>query len=540
MKRYLDRLLPAVIIAVISWTLYANSQGSNSPGSRVTVVNPLSSPAIVTCANCGQISVGSISGTFTSTPTTVTIANSAAFPAIVSLVNVPNPLTVTCANCATSTASVAGALNVTITNQPYVNITPTGSVTVSNANPNGQASMANSQPVVIASDQSTLVITCTNCASGAFNGQVTVANSAAFPAIVSCTNCGAATISGLNVTGPFNVTVTNVNANGIAFITQSSPVVIASNQPGLTIANAITILNSPANPVIALVTVSNTATQPAIVSCTNCGAASVSVSGPFNVTITNSITLSNTAAAPAIVSLVNIPTITLSNPVLTSNVTVTNTNPNGQATMANSQSVAIASNQTNLGVTVANTASAPVVVSLVNIPIGVTVANTASAPAIISMVNIPGISGPITVSIANTSSVAAPVLVDLVTGNPASGGLTMISGYNQLTNVNSLKTSAGKLHKVVCMNKSNAPAFIEIFNLTPTSVTQNLLAAAAGGNTNVAKPILAYGIPTTTNTINVMNETGDQFTVAMSAVATLTIGGALPPTVGIDCNFSIE
>src|ERR1017187_4761342 len=124
-------------------------------------------------------------------------------------------------------------------------------------------------------------------------------------------------VSSLNVTGPFNVTVTN---------TAALPVIV-SNPNGLGGSGSVTITNTAAVPVIVStangfgggsgtgpynVTLTNTVAIPAVVTCTNCGAASVT--GPFNVTITNTpavtlaatnVTLTNTVATPAIVTCTN-------------------------------------------------------------------------------------------------------------------------------------------------------------------------------------------------------------------------------------------
>ena len=112
---------------------------------------------------------------------------------------------------------------------------------------------------------------------------VTVTNNAAVPVIVSSPNgFGGGAGGAVTVTSG---TVTEVNSAAILAAAQAA-------------------IPAGTNP-IGTVTITNTAAVPAVVSCTNCGAASVT--GPFNVTITNtpavtlaatSVTITNTPADP--------------------------------------------------------------------------------------------------------------------------------------------------------------------------------------------------------------------------------------------------
>src|ERR1019366_992810 len=113
-------------------------------------------------------------------------------------------------------------------------------------------------------------------------------------------------VTSLNVSGPFNVTVTN---------TAALPVIV-SNPNGLGGSGSVTITNTAAVPVIVStangfgggsgtgpynVTLTNTVAIPAVVTCTNCGAAYVTVTNRANVSEFNSaaILAGITGAIPA-------------------------------------------------------------------------------------------------------------------------------------------------------------------------------------------------------------------------------------------------
>src|ERR1017187_5744196 len=178
-------------------------------------------------------------------------------------VTVANPLPTT-ASLAVTSLNVSGPFNVTVTN--------TAALPVIVSNPNG---LGGSGSVTITNTAAAPVIVSTANGFGGGSGtgpyNVTLTNTVATPAIVTCTNCGSSSISSitvLNQTMATAIAVTGADIHTIA--TTTGP----TSWGGATL--------SPANQ------------GAAVVSCTNCGAASVT--GPFNVTITN------TSAVPVIVS----------------------------------------------------------------------------------------------------------------------------------------------------------------------------------------------------------------------------------------------
>ena len=414
MKRILLLVLTALWLAVPE-TSYAQSRvkicfqtGTNVQSCQdVTALNPLPVTGI-------NISVGSLTlsavNTVTATVTNTTSATSLA----VSVVNTPtNPVVIS--PVANAGVLVQNTVTVSQNNTAQVKVASSAAAPLIVSSPNGFGTFS----------------------GGALN--VTVTNTTASPGIVSCTNCGA-TFSG----GAVNVTVTNTIANSRVSEVNSASISVLLFKSAIP-AGANTIGG---------VSIINTAAGPASYTCTNCGAASVT--GPFN-------------------------------------VTVTNTNANGQAAMASSSPVVIASNQSALNVTVANTTASPAIVTCTN-----------------------------------CGAVSITTVTAINTVSPA-GGATMLTATNLLTTPNAIKASAGQLYKLYCYNPNASVAYIQVFNTASGSVTPG-----------TTKPSATYGIPATNAAGFANSPLGDQFTIAISAIATTTATGLTPPSTGVDCNFSFN
>jgi hypothetical protein len=248
-----------------------------------------------------------------------------------------------------------------------------------------------------------------------------------------------------------------------------------------------------------------------VVSCTNCGAASIS--GPFNVTVTNNatgpvivsspsgfggagssslVTVTNTAAVPVFISsadmysalIASIPAgtnaigvVTISNILGTTTVTCTNC---GSASISN--------------VTVVNGASSPVLVSVLNTNAITTGTNT------IGGVNV----------------------------RPATAGGWTTKLLNGLTTTKTtIKNAAGQLAKIYCYNPNSSVAYVQIFDALTGSITL--------GTTS---PVNSLGIPATSAAGYALADIGDQFATAISVAATTTVVGLTAPSTALDCNAS--
>lgn len=297
-----------------------------------------------------------------------------------------------------------------------------------------------------------------------------------------------------------------------------------------------------------------TANNPLPITGVNINVGSLTISGSNTVALNSSnssigfVTMINSAAAPALVSLIN--NIGVNGPVTVSLVNIPGASGPVTVTCTNCGASSFTT-QPSL-VTIANSAGLPAIVSMVNIPSAsgpmavtctncgaasfttqpslVTIANSASLPAIVSLVNIPN---PLNVSLINVPGTLT--MVNIV-GAAQFGGANQITANNMLTAINKLKDGPGQLFKLYCYNPNSSVAYIQVFNLTPTSVQQWL---STGLNTQGGLPN-SYAIPGTTAAGFVMNPIPDQYTKAISAISTLTSTGVLPPSTGLDCNFSIN
>jgi hypothetical protein len=133
--------------------------------------------------------------------------------------------------------------------------TPTGScpsatVFVSNTNANGQATMANSSPVVIASNQSAVPVTLTSTTvtgTVAAVGPIAVGSANANPPVViggTATGAAGANVQGLSIVAPSVAPVTATNTAGVFALRPDSPGIITLGPAAP--ANAVpTIPSSP-------------------------------------------------------------------------------------------------------------------------------------------------------------------------------------------------------------------------------------------------------------------------------------------------------
>ena len=126
--------------------------------------------------------------------------------------------------------------------------------TLSNLNTNGQKTMANSSPVVISSDQSSLPVLATQ--AGTWNitnitGTVSLPTGASTAALQSSVQSAAGTASGtaLTVQGnasgvPLPTTLQNLNSNGQKTSANSSPVVLPSDQSPIPVVRSTAFTDS--------------------------------------------------------------------------------------------------------------------------------------------------------------------------------------------------------------------------------------------------------------------------------------------------------
>lgn len=205
-------------------------------------------------------------------------------------------------------------------------------------------------------------------------------------------------------------------------------------------------------------------------------------------------------------------------------VTVTNSSSNPAVVTCINCSTATFSGSA-LQVTVTNTAANPVIVSGVGTAAGATIAGVNGSPVLGSVVS----SAP-----AYTNGQFNWPTIDLtgnlrtvVGGLATAGGASTLTMANLLTTANQIKSSAGQLLKVYCYNPNASVAYLQVFNLTPSSIT--------AGTT---KPVQFYGIPATNAAGFAMSPVGDQYSLAISALATTTASGGTPPSTGLDCSVS--
>jgi hypothetical protein len=190
--------------------------------------------------------------------------------------------------------------------------------------------------------------------------------------------------------------------------------------------------------------------------------------------------------------------------------TVDNTNANGQATMANSSPVVIASNQSNLPTNIAqfggvSTATGQVAVSTAP----VTATNTAlvvdlrpDSPGIITL---------------GTALPAASVPVVGTPGFSSSStvGMTPVIGGSAASSL-VLKASAGNLYSVYA--ECSAACWLMVFNSTTAPSNGSTTAGIGSGNMQECVPIPAGGV----GSINYMQGPPEIFTVGMTAAISST------------------
>ncbi len=331
-------------------------------------------------------------------------------------------------------------------------ISVSGGVTVLNANANGQAAMANSSPVAIASNQSTISTTTIGTVSVSPTGTTNVICLSGCSAPVGGTDItkwattalssaftygqtvpSTAVVGSVNAfitSGVASVTVGNVNSNGQATMANSSPIVIASDQSTISTTTIGTVSVSP----------TGTTNVICLSGCTS-AVGGTDITKWATTSLSSAFTYGQSVPSTAVVGSVNA-FITSGTISVSGGVTVLNANANGQTTMSGSSPVAIASNQSaiahnntqwassnlssattwslapaatavvpNVNAYIANTST-----SAVNTSVGNTVTiSTANSTAPV------GIVGTVTVSTANSTAPVSIVGTPTVNANANSG-----------------------------------------------------------------------------------------------------------------------
>lgn len=143
-------------------------------------------------------------------------------------------------------------------------------------------------------------------------------------------------------------------------------------------------------------------------------------------------------------------------------------NPNGQATMANSAPVVIASNQSNVPVNNAQVAGTATSVNTGTVDAGtqrVTLATNVNAP--VNNVQVGGVAVAVGSGVNGTGvqrvNIATDQVAFPVTANPPSGtGFTLESAAT--TNATLVKASAGSLYSVTISNVTAATIYVKFYN----------------------------------------------------------------------------
>lgn len=192
--------------------------------------------------------------------------------------------------------------------------------------------------------------------------------------------------------------------------------------------------------------------------------------------------------------------------------------------------------------TITNTTSGPVFVSSPNGfgggtvsggPFNVTITNTVplnvsetNSAAILNAINaaIPAGTNAIGTVTVQNSNANNPVYVQQTPGT--SGGWTPLLLNGLSTTVTTVKNTAGKLAKLYCYNPNSSVAYVQVFNITPSSVTL--------GTTT---PLNSYGIGQT-SIGGFGSSVGDNYSTAISIAATTTVKGLTAPSTALDCNVS--
>lgn len=120
--------------------------------------------------------------------------------------------------------------------------------------------------------------------------------------------------------------------------------------------------------------------------------------------------------------------------------------------------------------------------------------------------------------------------------NVAAGGLTAALGTTGgwtpgvqaalSTTVESIKSSAGQLGKMLCYNPNSSTAYVQIFNIASGSVTLG---------SSVAVDVVP--IPATLNGGFTLPLPGEQFSTAISFAATTTATGSTAPATALTCSY---
>ncbi len=516
---------PTVVIpSPLTITIYPSQvvSGAFADGALVTL-GQVGEAAYKTVNTSGDV-IALLKGIFANVMTPISVTGGTGGSTTTVNINsiTPTPLNVTVAS---SPLNVTGSFSTSVASPIGVNIAATTpiNVTVGNGNANGQATKANSSPVVLPSDQTPLNVT---LAASPLNVTGSLTANVSSPIAVNIAS------SPVNVTGnfttgtPLNVTISaspastivnNVNPNGLATMANSSPVVIASDQTPVSV--NIATASSPIN---VTGTFSTGASPQSVVVVNTASPQTVTISGtPINVTQSQTPQNVTLAASPL--------NVTVGGIVSPQGVTITSSPVNVTATVASPVGV--------------NIASSPVNVSIVGSPQNVTLAGP--TPLNMTLVAIPGTpinvtqsQSPQNVTIASSPlnvTVGSPENVTVSNGNPnglatsASSSPVVVASDSNVRVFTSLPTANAIIaHKVTtAYSVTNAVVALGVTpGLTPSS--KQLVQAWCQTRTPVVTPpVMFLQLFSSSVTETTIGTTRPQAVVAIAG-SPITIG-ALPP-----------
>lgn len=131
-----------------------------------------------------------------------------------------------------------------------------------------------------------------------------------------------------------------------------------------------------------------------------------------------------------------------------------------------------------------------------------------------------------------TTGQAAAIQLDSSGREIVTGALGTVGGWTPgvqtalSTTVQSIKSSAGQLGKMLCYNPNSSVAYIQIFNIASGSVTLG---------SSVAVDVVP--VPATLNGGYTLPFPGEQFSTAISFAATTTATGSTAPGTALTCSY---
>ncbi len=457
--------------------------GSFAPAAATGVdITHVASQQIASPSTYGVAPVGSVLGVnaFVTNAPSVTINGSpqtvitGSTPLAITVASSSSPINVTGNFTAAAPASPQGVALSGI----GTNLTPQN-VTVANGNANGLATMANSSPVVVASDQTPISVNIATASSPInVTGNFTAAV-AASPQGVGIAP-GSSPLSVSLKTTPVDIIADNVNANGLATMANSSPVVIAQDQTpiqvtvvtGINLATPlnVTIAASPLN-----VTGSFTSAPPAIQAVNVASLASQNLASPstYGIAPVGSVQGVNAFVTSLPASPLGVGIAGFGAGATPQNMTLATT-PLGVALIASP--INVTQSQTPQNITIAQT---PLNVTLSVSPISVVQTQSPQAitlPASPISVGVVGFGSPQNITIA---SPASPINV---TQSQSPQNVTVGNG-----NANGLATSANS-SPVVVASDSN----VRVFTSLPTA--NAVVAHTATQAYAVTNSVIALGV----------------------------------------------